>query len=53
MLLLGEGSEATEPNNKYDKCFFRTCATQIHFRTCATQIYFRAYATQVNFRTCE
>ena len=51
MLLLGEGSEATEPYNKYES-FFRTCATQIHFRTCATQIYFRTCATQIYFRTC-
>ena len=40
MALLGEGSEATEPYDKYE-AFFWTCATQIHFRTCATQIYFR------------
>ena len=30
MLLLGEGSEATEPYNKYE-AFFRTCATQFIF----------------------
>ena len=51
MLLLGEGSEVTEPYNKYE-AFFRTCATQIHFRTCATQIHFRTCATQIYFRTC-
>ena len=52
MLLLGEGSEATEPYNKYEP-FFRTCATRIYFRTCTTQIYFRTCATQIYFRTCE
>ena len=60
MLLLGEGSEATEPYNKYE-AFFWTCATQFHFWTCATQFFFglvqpnffRTCATQNYFRTFE